>query len=179
MRTRMRRPSPAMVVAMVALFSALGGYATAATAVPLAKRALLADNAKKALVAENAKKLGGQSPAQLVQAASAKAENAATAAVQEAALAAAALPGPASTIAGLVTIKTVSWSIAPGEDADVTVPCDVGQKAISGGWEDPAGWGHSWDSRPAPDGAGWRTWITVGSGAPGQQVGTVYAICVK
>lgn len=174
-----RRPSPAMVVAMVALFSGLGGYATAATAVPLAKRALQADNAKKALVAENAKKLGGQSPAQLVQAATAKASQAAEGAVEEAAQAAAALPGPASTIAGLVTVKTAPWSVAPGQDADFTVTCDAGQKAISGGWEDPGGGGHSWDSRPAPDGAGWRTWVTVGSGAPGQQTGTVYAICVK
>jgi hypothetical protein len=42
-----RRSSPAMVVAMIALFVALGGAAGAVTAVPLAKRALSADNAKK------------------------------------------------------------------------------------------------------------------------------------
>ena len=43
------RPSPALVVAVLALFFALGGAAGAAVtaAVPLAKRALTADNAKK------------------------------------------------------------------------------------------------------------------------------------
>ena len=49
MNLRMKRPSPAFVVAMVALFVALGGTAGAVVtaAVPLAKRALVADNAKK------------------------------------------------------------------------------------------------------------------------------------
>ena len=40
-------PSPAMIVALLALFVALGGTAVAAGVVPLAKRALVADNAKK------------------------------------------------------------------------------------------------------------------------------------
>ena len=45
----MKRSSPALVVAMAALFVALGGTAGAVVtaAVPLAKRALVADNAKK------------------------------------------------------------------------------------------------------------------------------------
>jgi hypothetical protein len=47
MLKRIRHPSPAMVVALIALFFALGGAAGAVTAVPLAKRALNADNAKK------------------------------------------------------------------------------------------------------------------------------------
>jgi|RhiMetdeSRZDD1v2_1073273.scaffolds.fasta_scaffold44029_8 hypothetical protein len=43
----LRRPSPAMVVALIALFVALGGTATAVTVavVPLAERANVADNA--------------------------------------------------------------------------------------------------------------------------------------
>lgn len=44
---RIRRPSPALVVAFAALFVALSGTAVAAGIVPLAKRALVADNAKK------------------------------------------------------------------------------------------------------------------------------------
>jgi hypothetical protein len=45
---RIRLPSPAMMVALLALFVALGGTAVAAVQiVPLAKRALVADNAKK------------------------------------------------------------------------------------------------------------------------------------
>ena len=48
-RRQIKRPSPALVVATVALFVALGGTAGAVVtaAVPLAKRALVADNAKK------------------------------------------------------------------------------------------------------------------------------------
>lgn len=44
-----RRLTPSMAVALIALFFALGGIGTAATTaiVPLAKRALSADNAKK------------------------------------------------------------------------------------------------------------------------------------
>ena len=66
--SRFKRPTPAFVVAMIALFVALGGTAGAgATAtVPLAKRALVADKAKTALIAENAKKLGGQTSAKVV-----------------------------------------------------------------------------------------------------------------
>src|SRR3954451_22800798 len=61
---RIPRPSPALVVASLALAVSLSGTAVAAGVVPLAKRALSADNAKK---------LGGQSAAQVVAAASAHA----------------------------------------------------------------------------------------------------------
>lgn len=44
---RIRLPGPAMMVALLALFVALSGTAVAAGIVPLAKRALVADNAKK------------------------------------------------------------------------------------------------------------------------------------
>ncbi len=44
---RIRLPGPAMIVALLALFVALSGTAVAAGIVPLAKRALVADNAKK------------------------------------------------------------------------------------------------------------------------------------
>jgi len=40
-------PSPAIVIALLALFVALSGSAVAAGIVPLSKRALVADNAKK------------------------------------------------------------------------------------------------------------------------------------
>jgi hypothetical protein len=64
---RIRRQSPALVVAMLALLVALGGTAGAVVtaAVPLAKRALSADRAKVALVAENAKKVDGQTVSQI------------------------------------------------------------------------------------------------------------------
>ncbi len=59
-------PSPALIVAGLALFVALTGGAVAAGIVPLAQRAYSADTAKVAL---NAKKLGGKTPAQLAAAA--------------------------------------------------------------------------------------------------------------
>ena len=43
----LRRPSPALVVAVIALFVALSGTAAAAGVVPLAKKALFAKNAAK------------------------------------------------------------------------------------------------------------------------------------
>lgn len=140
MRTGIRRPSPALVIAMIALFASLGGYATAATIVPLAKRALtadsakkaaVADTAKKALVADNAKKLGGRTIEQLTAAAEEAAEAAASSAAQAAAL----QPGPASTAAGLVIAKSKPWGQIPGESFRElgTFSCDPGQKIMGGG----------------------------------------------
>lgn len=150
---RTKRPSPALVVAMVALFVALGGTAGAVVtaAVPLAKRALTADNAKK---------LAGQTPAQIAEQA-------------------AGMPGPASSAAGLVTIKTGTWSLASGSSSDFSIACDSPQKAIAGGWDDPNGWAHSWDDRPSPDGSAWRVYITTSDNAPGMQSGGLYAVCIK
>lgn len=166
------RPSPAMAVALVALFVALSGtaFAVGSAVVPLAKRALTADNAKvanlakAATVAANAKKLDGQEAAALVH-------QAVTQASQS--------PGPASTVAGLVTVKAAPWSVGAGAGGEFTATCDAGQKAVAGGWEDRGGWGHPWDTRPTPDGSGWRTSVTVSTDAPGTQSGTVYAICLK
>ena len=55
-----KRSTAALVVAMLSLFVALSGTAGAvvSAAVPLAKRALVADNSKK---------VGGQTPAQIAQ----------------------------------------------------------------------------------------------------------------
>jgi hypothetical protein len=149
---KLRRPSPAMVVALIALFIALSGtaFAVGSKIVPHAK---LAD---VALVANNAKKLGGQTAAQV-----------------------AAAPGPASSVAALVVIKNATWSLPSGGQGDFTVTCDPGQKAVGGGWQDPEGWGHSWDSRPTADDSGWHTVVTVQSSAPATQTGTVWAVCLK
>ena len=121
-----KRPSPAFVVAGIALFVGLGGTAgaVATQAVPLAKRALVADKtktalvankAKTALVAENAKQLGGQTSAEIVQAAS-------------------QAPGPASSAVGLLTTKSGSTQLAAGAGGTFSVQCDSGQKVVSGGF---------------------------------------------
>jgi hypothetical protein len=143
---RIRRPSPALVVAMVALFAALGGTAIGAAVVPLAKRALSADNAKK---------LGGKTPAQV-----------------------AATPGPASSIASLVTIKTAAFSLTPNQVADFTVACDSGQKVVAGGWTDTTNNVFGLDTRPGSDAASWVfSMFNISNANPGS--GTVYALCVR
>jgi hypothetical protein len=159
MNGRMKRPSPAFVVAMVALFVALGGTAGAVVtaAVPLAKRALVADNAKK---------LEGQSLAQL------------TAKTAQAVQAAASAPGPASTASGLVTIKTAPWSLGGGQGNDFAATCDAGQKVIAGGYDNPSGDALALDTRPGTDGASWRVFILNLSPSAGAS-GSVFATCLN
>jgi len=139
-----------MVVALLALFVALSGTAVAAGVVPLAKRALSADNAKK---------LGGESKAQITAAA-------------------AALPGPASNASSLVSVKTAPWSLAGDQEADFTVTCDAGQKAISGGFDNPTGVALSADTRPTPDGGSWKVYM-VNLSSSAAASGNAYAVCVK
>jgi hypothetical protein len=111
-----KRPSAALVVATIALFVALGGTAGAVVtaAVPLAKRALVADNAKK---------LGGQTAGQI-----------ANQATSQAVSQAGTVPGPASTAAGLVSTKTQSAQLGAGGGQAFQVACDTGQKVLSGGF---------------------------------------------
>ena len=113
MRT-FRLPSPAIVVAVVALLIALSGTAVAAQQiVPLARRALTADKAKVAL---NARKLGGQTPASLVQRAS-------------------TIPGPASTAAGVVVVKSqAAGQLGAAAGKAFSISCDAGQKIVSAGF---------------------------------------------
>jgi hypothetical protein len=107
-----KRPSSALVVAMIAMFVALGGTAgaVATQAVPLAKRALSADNAKK---------LGGSTKAQLVAQAAARG---------------AQTPGPASAAGGLVTIKAQTAQLPANGEQLFGVSCDGGQKVLGGGF---------------------------------------------
>ena len=157
---KIRRPSPAFVVALVALFVALGGTAGAVVnaAVPLAKRALVADNAKK---------LGGQTSAQIVaQAAARGAEQAAQ------------TPGPASTAAGLVSITTQSiGTLAPSQEATVSVVCGAGQKVVGGGFSSD-GAVFNFDSHPANDSA-WRLYLVNGSDTLPAANTAVYAVCIR
>jgi hypothetical protein len=141
---------------MIALFVALVGTAGAAeqAAVPLAKRALVADNAKK---------LSGQTAAQLV-AAGAKAG----------AALAATTPGPASTTAGLTVIKTGSGQVAAESINGLDVTCDAG-KVVGGGFSSD-GAVLVVDSYPKSD----TTWSAGGLNlGPSTANFTVHAICLK
>ena len=139
---KLRRPSPALVVALVALFSSLTGTAVAASVVPLAKKALFANNAGK---------LQGRTAAQVAQ-----------------------LPGPATSAAGLVSIKSATDSLAAGQGKEIAVTCDAGT-AIAGGH---AGEGLvvAFDSRQTSANT-WSFYLAnIGQNASGV---TVQAVCVK
>jgi hypothetical protein len=154
----MKRPSPALVVAMVALFVALGGTAGAVVtaAVPLAKRALVSDNSKK---------LNGFTANQI-----------ASAAVQVAVKESPPGPRPAASASGLVTIKTGSASLAANGEGEFTVPCDSGQKAVGGGFSSD-GAVYNFDSYPGSDGS-WKLYLANASTSEGANI-TLYASCLK
>jgi len=161
MNLRMKRPSPAFVVAMVAMFLALGGTAGAVVtaAVPLAKRALVADNAKK---------VGGVTASQLGGAAVALALKESPAGAR-----------PASTAAGLVVMKTTPFTISAGANVVITATCDAGGKVVGGGFSNPtSALVLSAGSFATSDGAGWtEDLVNISSSSGGS--GNVIAMCLK
>ncbi len=161
---RIRMPSPALVIAALALIVALTGTAVAQNVVPLAARAKVADNAKK---------LGGKTPAQV-----ARMPGPATLLNGKTADGIAGTPGPASSVASLVTYKTGTQTLEPGVIVDTTTTCDAGQKAIGGGFQGPAdNIITTFDSRPSADGLSWR--LRLASYSPENASATMYAVCLK
>ncbi len=141
MKSKLRLPSPATVIATIALFVALSGTAVAAGIVPKARYAL------------NAGKLQGQTAAQV-----------------------AAIPSPASSAASLVSTKTTSFSINAQDATVVTVTCDSGQKAISGGYTTSQAVLQG-STAPSGDGSSWQSvLINIGNTTAS---GTAYAVCLK
>jgi hypothetical protein len=161
MKQLRKRPSATLVIAMLALFVALGGTAGAVVtaAVPLAKRALVADNAKK---------VNGLTAVQI-----------GAAAAKAGAAAAATTPGPASTASGLVTTKSAPFSLAPGGEGPFTATCDSGSKAVGGAFTSPtSALVIVAESAPTADGAGWTQYLlNLSSSSAGS--GTVVAVCLK
>jgi hypothetical protein len=140
---RIPHPSPALVVALLALFVALSGTAVAAGIVPRAK------------LADNATKLQGKTPTQV----------------------AALAPAP-SSLAGYLTVKSASWTLAASAEGDFSATCDAGQKAVAGGYDNPQGDGLSLDTRPTSDGSGWRVYVLNLSTTAGAS-GSIYAVCLR
>lgn len=156
MRKGLHRPSATMAVALLALFVALGGVATAAAVVPLAKRALVADNAKK---------LGGKTLPQL------------TTATATAIAAGAQLPSPSSTAAGLVVVKSQSGGqLGSGEFRELgTMSCDSGQKIMGGGLSSD-GLVATFDSYPVND----TSWAFSGGNLGGSTANvSLWISCLK
>jgi hypothetical protein len=154
----MKRPSAALVVAMIALFVALGGTAGAVVtaAVPLAKRALVADNAKK---------VNGLTAAQLGGAAVAVALEESPAGAR-----------PASTASALVGVKTATASLAANGEGEFTVTCDGAQRAAGGGFSSD-GAVYNFDSYPSGTNA-WKLYLVNADETKGANI-TLYATCVR
>jgi hypothetical protein len=160
---RLRAPSPALVVAVIALFVALSGTAVAAGVVPLAKRALFAKNAGKlqgksvrqiAALPGPASTLAGMRPEDIAE-----------------------IPGPATSASSLVSTASVPFVLAPGEEKDFSAQCPSGTKAVSGGYTTPnavAGF----DTRPTADGAGWTTYL-VNLSTSASATGNLTAVCLR
>ena len=149
------RPSPAMVVACIALIVALSGSALAAS--PAVKRALFA---------ENAGKLQGKTGSALVDQATAKAI-----------AASARQAGPASTAAGLVTVKSsAGGQVGVNTYRVVTITCDGGARIMGAGFSSD-GDVYNLDNYPT----GETTWA-IGLYNPDDNTPanvTLYATCLK
>jgi hypothetical protein len=148
---------------VIALFVALSGTAVAAGVVPMAKRALFANNAGKlqgksarqiAAIPGPASSLGGMSAEDIAE-----------------------MSGPASTASSLVSTVSVPFALAPAEDKDFSAQCPSGTKAISGGYTTPnvvAGL----DTRPTADGSGWVIYL-VNASSSSSATGSLTAVCLR
>ena len=109
---------------------------------------------KRALFANNSGKLQGKTAAQV-----------------------ASLPGPASSAARLVSVKTAPFSLNPGEERMFSVPCSPDEKAVSGGFTSQNAVIAA-DTLPTSDGAGWQIYLINLSSSQGAS-GTVDAVCLR
>ena len=192
---RIKVPSVATVLASLALLVSLCG-AIAAGAVPLAKKALFANNAGKlqgktaaAIVATPgpAKTLEGKTLAEIVAmpgpantfegktlAKIVAMPGPADSLNGKTADQIAAMPGPASTAVGLVTTATAPVSIPAEAEGTRTVSCPTGGRAVGGGWKtDEAVF--ALDSYPSSD-TGWSVYLV--NPTDHAASGTLYAVCL-
>ena len=166
---KLRAPSPALVIAVLALFVSLSGTAIAAGVVPMAKRALFANNAGK-LQGKSARQIAAlPGPASTLEGQTADEI--------------AEIPGPASTASSLVSSASAPFALAPDEEKDFSVQCPSGAKAIAGGFTSPSRingdvFVYANDTRPNADGAGW-TLMMVNPSPSLSATGTVQVVCLR
>ena len=155
---------PAIVLATVALFVALGQGAVAAGIVPLARHAITAGTATNAL------KLGGKTPAQVK----------ASLRGPEGQQGPKGVPGPRGPSgSSAVSVHTQSFTLSEGgtsgDSAVITASCGSGQKAVGGGYDATAVL--SLGSHPTTGDDGWTVSVNNLDGSTSQS-GTVYAVCL-
>jgi hypothetical protein len=166
---RIPRPSPALVVAMLALLVSLSGTAIAAGVVPLAKRALVADNAKK---------VDGKTSAQVITLASASSRLADDASHLQGKTADEVVAmAQTKSVAGFFTLKQGNFSMGTRSVVDYTLHCDTGQKAVSGGSEFSQAPAYVDEMRPSSDGTAWKILLENPSTSDGA-FGNLFVICV-
>ena len=151
-------PGPALAISCIALIVSLSGTAVAAGIVANARHANRADLASRAL---NSDKVQGRTAVQIAAAG---------------AQAGAQLPGPASTAARLLTVKTRSATQIPAKSsATYSVSCDSGAKIMAAGYASP-GLVHSFDSYPSSD-TTWTLELANDDTSPADL--TLYATCLE
>lgn len=159
---KLRRPSPALIVAAIALFMSLSGTAVAAGVVPLAKHALFANNAgllqgrsarEIASIPGPATSLNGLTADEIADA-----------------------PSPASTASALVATSTAPFALAPGQERDFLAQCPVGSTALSGGFATADGVLAA-DTRPTSNGTGWMLHLINRSNTV-SAAGNVQVVCL-
>ena len=159
----LRRPSPALVVALVALFMSLSGTAVAAGVVPVAKRALFANNAGK-LQGRSARQIAAlPGPATFLDGMTAEDI--------------AGMPSPATTASALVSTSSAPFALAPGEQKDFSAQCPAGAKAISGGFTTPNNVLAA-DTRPDTSGTGWTLYL-MNLSSSSSATGNVQVVCLS
>jgi hypothetical protein len=160
---RLKTPSPALIIACIALFVAMSGTAVAAGVVPMAKRALFAGNAGK-LQGKTARQVAAlPGPATSLQ--GLNAEDIAE------------MPSPASTAASLVSSASAPFALAPDEEKNFSAQCPSGAKAVTGGYTSPnpvlASFTH-----PTQDGGGWTLYL-INLSTTASATGTVQVVCLR
>lgn len=177
-RLRGVRVTPSLVISMIALFVALSSTGFASSIVPLAKRALTADKAKvanTAKVATDALKVNGQTATQI-----AATPGPATDLQGQSAAQIAATPGPTNSISGLLTIRSVGWSVQNlGNTTDARALCNSGERAVGGGYDQASGYVDVLYNRPLVDLSGWWFRVTASSGNTYPANGSVWVVCSK
>jgi hypothetical protein len=170
---KFRLSGPAFVLALIALFVALGGGAVAAGIVPLARHAITAGTATNAL------KLGGKTPAQIKT--SLRGVRGPQGVRGPAGAAGPAGPaGPAGASgAAAVSVHTTAYTLNAGANQTVVANCGAGQKAIGGGYDsDSASAVINLDLKPTPADDGWSILLVNQDKNSAPHSGTVYVVCL-
>ena len=167
---KFRSSGPAVVLALIALFVALGDGAVAAGIVPLARHAVTAGTASNAL------KLRGKTPAQLAKGLRGPQGPRGPQGAQGPA----GPQGPQGPPApAAVSIRTAPYSLGVGANQTVVASCGAGQKAIGGGYDssDSSSAVINLDLKPTAADDGWSM-LLVNEDKNAGHSGTVYAVCL-